>query len=281
MSNGPRITGGVIITAVIILVIIVAAIFFTSSKVVPAGSVGVLDTFGQVEDREYMPGFYWIAPWSGMHVMEVKTTQYEYVDIRKTLTKEGLEAISDVSVTWHLEPQKARDVYMTVQGEYFDTLITPTFMGILRDEVKKWSAEDIYTGQATQIQNDVQARLTKELAPRGIVIESVWLRGTKFDPMVETAISQKIKEKQDSEKMQYTIQIQKQQADVAFIIADGQARANERLSESLTSAILTQRLIDALSKNQNAVYVTLPSGGQNSNGGNLSLIMPAPVAGKN
>lgn len=277
MSRDESNSIGGIIKAIVIMFIIIAIVgWFFCARVVPAGSVGIVDTFGQVDDREYTPGLHWILPWSSMKTMEVKTTEKEYIEIRNTLTKEGLEAISNISIIWHLQPEKARDVYMTVAGEYLDTLITPTFMGILRDEVKKWSAEDIYTGQASQIQADVQNQLTQELAPRGITIESVRLRGAKFDDLVTKSISEKIAEKQIAEKMQYTIMIKKQQAEVAFIEADGQARANERLSQSLTQSILTQRLIDALGKNPNAVYVTLPSGGQGEGNG-LSLIMPAPA----
>ncbi|MFA5013727.1 MAG: prohibitin family protein [Candidatus Paceibacterota bacterium] len=281
MSNrGPRISAGAVLMILAIFVVIVVVGGWLSAKTVPAGSVGVVDTFGQVEDKTYMPGFYWISPLSGMHVMETKTRQYEYADIRRTLTKEGLEAVCDVSVTWHLEPAKVREIYMTVSGEYFDTLITPTFMGILRDEVKRWTAEDIYTGQATQIQNDVQTRLTKEMAPRGIVIESVWLRGTKFDAQVEGSISRKIVAKQDAEGMVFVIQKKKQEAEVAFIDADGKARANERMRPSLTPEILTLNYIDAIKNNQNAIYVPMPMGGNAGSG--LSMIMPAPAtAAKN
>lgn len=280
MSRGePRISGGSAIFIIIIAAIIICATIWLSSATVPAGHVGVYERFGVVKDQVYQPGFYIIDPLADIHPMSIKTQQYEYVNIQKTLTREGLEAFCDISVTWHLEPDKATDVYKTVSGDYFDTLITPAAMGILRDEVKRWSAEDIYTGQATQIQNDVQSRLTKELSSRGVVIESVWLRGTDFDPTVKAAISQKIKEKQDSEKMQYTIQIQKQQAEVAYINADGQARANERLSESLTPEILSMRYIDAISNNPNAIYVPMMGSGQ---GSGISMILPAATTvGKN
>lgn len=274
MISRPRISGGAVMIAIIIIAIIVGSIAWLSSEVVPAGHVGVYDLFGQVEDQEYHPGFYFINPLANIHAMNIQTQQYEYAEIRKTLTKEGLEVIADVSVTWHIEPEKASDIYKTVAGNYFDTLITPSFMGIFRDEVKKWTAEDIYTGRATEIQNDVEKRLRAQLSDRGIVIESVWLRGNKFDPKVEAAISSKLTEKQEAEKMEFTVQKQTLESQRLVIEYQGRADANKVYASSLTPEILTQSFIDAIKNNPNVIYV--PIGGGQGSGFNMIVPQAAP-----
>ncbi len=277
-SRTPVISKFSALIIIVIFAVIGGAIISLSAETVPAGHVGVYDYFGVVEDKEYQPGFYFINPLATLHIISIQTQQYEYAEIRRTLTSEGLEVVADVSVTWRLEPDKASDVYKTVSGEYFDTLITPSFMGIFRDEVKKWTAEDIYTGQATQIQDDVQERLKEELATRGIMVESIWLRGIEFDEKVTTSISEKLIEKQKSEKMHYTVEIQQKEAQILVIQARGQAEANREISTSLTEQILTQRFIDAIKNNPNVIYVPTGSGGS----GGMSMIMPSPVTpGKN
>jgi len=263
--------------AIVIIVVVFGGALWLSAEVVPAGHVGVLDLFGQVEEKEYGPGFYLVNPLANMHLMSIQTQQYEYVDIRRTLTKEGLEVISDVSVTWHIEPEKASDIYKSVSGNYFDTLITPSFMGIFRDEVKRWTAEDVYTGRATDIQNDVEEKLKKELVGRGIVVESVWLRGTKFDSKVEESISSKLQEKQEAEKMQFTVQKQRLEAERLLIDNAAQTEANLKLSPSLTAEILNMKFIDAIKNNPNVIYVPIGTG----QGSGMSMIMPAPATAKN
>jgi regulator of protease activity HflC (stomatin/prohibitin superfamily) len=105
--------------------------------VIPAGNVGVLDRFGVVSDTVLSPGFNFKDPLTGVHEMNTQTQQIEYKEVTGTLTSEGLEIKLDSSVLWHLDPIKAPEIYRTVRGDYVDTKLTPSFMGLLRSENKK------------------------------------------------------------------------------------------------------------------------------------------------
>jgi regulator of protease activity HflC (stomatin/prohibitin superfamily) len=53
--------GFIWILGIIIGVILVIG-FFMSWEQIPAGSVGVKDTFGSIADEEYQPGLYFVGP---------------------------------------------------------------------------------------------------------------------------------------------------------------------------------------------------------------------------
>jgi prohibitin 1 len=244
------------------LAVIALIIFFTCVAIIPAGHVGVVDRLGIVRDQEMMPGLNLKDPIAGVHEMTTKIQQYEYKNINGTLTSEGLEVIMDASVQWHLEPSKASDIYKTVSGDYFDTLLTPAFMGILRDEVKRYTGEAIYTQKSTAIQNETENRLKQELGNRGIIIDRVWLRGIILPIELTDKIKAKLGEEQEVQKMGFTVQKQKKEAERLLIEAEAQSAANQKIATSISDKLVNWEIAKALNKNQGAVYVL---GGGNGN----------------
>ncbi len=253
---------------ILIIAIIAGGIVWAASTIIPAGHVGVVDYFGQVQDEELGPGFYLINPLKHVEKTNIQTQEQEFKDIRGTLTREGLEVVLDASIIWHIEPDKASDIYKTVRGFYGETLIVPNFMGLLREEIKKYTAEDIYTGKSTEIEIAVESSLRQNLAARGIIIERVLFRGLTLPPDVTNAIQLKIKEKQAVEQMRFTVEKQRLEAERLIIEANATAQANFIKSKSLTPELISWEFVQALKENKNFIYVT-------GNGG-VSTILPMP-----
>ncbi len=251
-----------------ILVIIVGGLAWAASTTINVGHVGVVDYFGNVQDEELSPGFYFINPLKHVEKTNVQTQEREFKEIRGTLTREGLEVVLDASIIWHVEPSKASDIYKTVKGTYSETLIVPNFMGLLREEIKKYTAEDIYTGKSTEIEIAVESSLKQTLATRGIIIERVLFRGLTLPPDVTNAIQLKIKEKQAVEQMRFTVDKQRLEAERLIIEANSTAQANSLKSKSLTPELISWEFVQALKENKNFIYVT--------GSGGVSTILPMP-----
>lgn len=259
------------IIALIAAIVVAVIVFLGFTVIIPRGHVGVVDIFGVVDDNEFGPGFNLRNPMAHFEIINTQTQEHEYREIKETLTKEGLEVEKiDVSVIYRIKPESASDLYKTVKGDPFDTLITPTFMGILRDEIKRWTAEDIYTGKSSEIQADVEKRLKGVVEPRGIIIEYVWLRGLKLPPKIIAAIEAKMTEKQEVEQMIFTVEKQKLEAQRMLIEANATAQANRIKAASMTPEIIQWEFVQAIKNNPNVVYV--PIGG--ASGG--SIILPSP-----
>jgi prohibitin 1 len=239
--------------------------------VIPAGHVGVLDRFGVVSDTVLSPGFNFKDPLTSVHEMNTQTQQVEYKNVTGTLTSEGLEINLDSSVLWHLDPTKAPEIFRTVRGDYVDTKLTPSFMGLLRAEIKKYTAEDIYTNKSTEIQSDVEDHLKQELGQNGIIIERVWLRGIYLPKELQDAITTKQQKQQQAQQMQFTIQQSEQEAKRLVIEAKGIAEANRIKGESVTPTLVSWEFVQGIKTNPNVLYVPIGSGG-----GNALFTLPTP-----
>ncbi|HEY9207071.1 MAG TPA: prohibitin family protein [Candidatus Methanoperedens sp.] len=261
-------SAGRAVILIFITAIIVGGVAWAASVIIPAGHVGVVDYFGQVQDDELGPGFYLINPLKHVQKINTQTQEQEFKEIRGTLTREGLEVVLDASIIWHIEPDKASDIYKTVRGSYSDTLIIPNFMGLLREEIKKYTAEDIYTGKSTEIEIAVESSLKQTLATRGIIVERVLFRGLTLPPDVTNAIQAKIREKQAVEQMKFTVEKQRLEAERLIIEANATAQSNFIKSKSITPELISWEFVQALKENKNFIYVT-------GNGG-VSTILPMP-----
>jgi len=249
------------IATAIILLLLLVLVGGSFIAIIPAGHVGVQDRFGVVSDTVLSPGFNLKDPLTSVHQMNTQTQQIEYKQVTGTLTREGLEINLDSSVLWHLDPAKAPDIFRSVRGDYVDTKLTPSFMGLLRAEIKKYTAEDIYTNKSTEIQADVEKQLKMELDRTGIIIERVWLRGIFLPTELQVAITTKQQKQQQAQQMQFTIQQSEKEAERLVIEAKGIAEANRIKGESVTPTLVSWEFVQAIKNNPNVLYVPIGSGG--------------------
>lgn len=274
MPKAPKVSVGLkaFLTVAIISLVLLGLVGGSFIAVIPAGNVGVLDRFGVVDDTVLSPGFNFKDPLTTVHQMNTQTQQVEYKEVSGTLTSEGLEVKIDSSVLWHLDPNKAPEIYRTVRGDYVDTKLTPSFMGLLRAEIKKYTAEDIYTNKSTEIQADVEAHLKQELSKNGIIIERVWLRGIYLPKELQDAITIKQQKQQQAQQMQFTLQQQEAEAKRLVIEANGIAEANRIKGASVTPTLVSWEFVQGIKTNPNVLYVPIGSGG-----GNMFLNLPSSV----
>lgn len=262
--------GKAFLIALVVLLLLIYVVGGSFIAIIPAGYVGVKDRFGVVSDNVLSSGFNLKDPLTGVHEINIQTQEIEYKEITGTLTSEGLEIKLDSSVLWHLDPNKVPEIYRTVRGNYVDTKLTPSFMGLLRAEIKKYTAEDIYTNKSTEIQTDVEDRLKEELSKSGIMIERVWLRGIYLPTELQTAIKTKQQKQQEAQQMQFAIQQSEQEAERLVIEARGIAEANRIKGESVTPTLVSWEFVQGIKNNPNVMYVPIGSGG-----GSVLLNLPA------
>ncbi|MGJ3560428.1 prohibitin family protein [Streptomyces sp. INA 01156] len=108
-------------------------------------------------------------------------------------------------------------------------------------------------------------KLVKErLAPRGIDITAVNLRNVKPSDSLQKQIDRKIQQKEATERAVEATRTAEEEAKRRKIEAEGIARANEILDDSLTDKVLTNQCIDAYREaaKENPVYA-VPCGSGN------------------
>ncbi|MCM8819199.1 MAG: prohibitin family protein [Candidatus Omnitrophica bacterium] len=249
------------IFGIVFIVIAVILILFSFIRVVPAGTVGVVDIFGKVSDRERISGLNLVNPLAKLEIMNIKTEEIK--EVMTVPSKEGLTIELEVSILYRLSPESASDVYKTVGPDYRNIIIIPQFRSVCRGVTVNYEAKALYTSSREEIAEKIYQDLKGMLLERGIILEKVLLRAIKLPQTVSTAIEMKLKAEQEAEQMKFILQKERQEAERKVIEAEGIAKAQEIINRTLTPAYLQLEAIKAqrmMANSPNHTTVYIPSG---------------------
>ena len=82
--------------------------------VVPAGNVGVVDFFGTVSDNTLKAGINFVNPLARIVKFSVKTEEIK--EVMDVPSKEGMTVQLEISALFHLNTEKAAEVYVEAKG---------------------------------------------------------------------------------------------------------------------------------------------------------------------
>jgi len=253
---------------------------------VPAGNVGVVTNFGQVQVTTLEPGLHVVTP-IVQHVTNVDTRvqPHEFQEI-DAASKE-LQTVKLTGVmNYHIDGQFASDLFQRVGTDFAAKIIDPAFNDFIKTVVPDYSVNDILA-KRDEIRSLAKAQLAANLAQYHIIVDDIYIANIAFSDSFQQAIEAKQVAQQQVQTEQQILaqkQIQAQQAvaaaqgqaDATVTLAEGQAKANGLLNASLTDQILQYQYIQKLT--DKITVMLLPSGnqtifdlkgllGQNSDGG--------------
>lgn len=242
-------------------------IFFMISScitVIKAGHVGVVDVFGRVSSTTLKPGIQFVNPLARVIQMSFQTQEIkETMDVP---SKEGMTIGVEMSVLYHLDPEKAADVYQRVGEDYVGVILEPQFRSITRGVTASYEAKALYTSEREAVAQLIADDLKKLVEPRGIAIESTPMRRLTLPTKITAAIEDKLSADQDSQRMQFVLTKEKQEADRKRIEAQGIADFQKIVTEGISDKLLQWKGIEAtqdLAKSPNAKVVVI---GNSKNG---------------
>merc|ERR1712166_1340295 len=94
-----------------------------SIRTVSPAHVGISVTFGAVSSATLSPGLHFVNPLASVTELNLKTQLLRTENV--VPTQEGLTVELDVSLLYHLEPDKAREIFLTLGDSYEEILILP------------------------------------------------------------------------------------------------------------------------------------------------------------
>jgi regulator of protease activity HflC (stomatin/prohibitin superfamily) len=241
--------------------VLLALLSLTQSfAVVPAGHVGVVDFLGSVSPRTLQSGVNLVNPLARIVAMSVKTQEVkETMDVP---SKEGLTMRLESSALFHLDPEKAADVYKTVGPDYVRVLLEPQFRSVTRGVTAGYEAKALYTSEREQLAELIAVDLRKLVGPRGIVIEAAPLRQLILPQRLAAAIEEKLGAEQESQRMQFVLQKERQEAERRRIEAQGISDFQRIVSQGINEQLLKWKAIEAtlkIAESQNAKVVIIGS----------------------
>lgn len=224
-----------------------------SIRVVPAGSVGVVDFFGHVSPTALKSGLNLVNPLAKVIPMSIRTLEDK--ETMSVPSKEGLTIELEISALFHLAPEHAVDVYRTVGPRYAGVLFVPQFRAAARGVTGGSEAKALYTSEREALGRLIIDHLQLLVQERGIVVENVLLRKVALPPTVRDAIEQKLRAEQDFERMRFVNQREEMEAERKRIEAKGVRDSQAIISETLTPQYLNYLWIRNLAENSNVIYV--------------------------
>lgn len=242
---------------------VLAAVLVLGScfTIVPAGHVGVVDFFGSVSDRPLPAGIRLVNPLARVERMSVMTREVK--ETMEAPSKEGLTVQLELSLLFHLEGERAPNVYRTVGRAYDGILVAPQLRSVTRSVTSSYDARALYTAERDAVAQEILVRLRELLGPRGVAVESAPLRRVGLPARLTESIEEKLRAEQESQRMEFVLTKEKQEAERKRIEAQGIADFQRIVSIGLSEPVLRWKGIEAterLAASPNAKVVVVGAG---------------------
>ncbi len=241
-----------------------AIVLFNMFTVIPAGSIGVVDFLGSVSETTLKSGVNVVNPMANIVKFSVKTQEIK--EMMSVPSKEGLSVQLEISLLFSLDQDNASKIYKTVGENYADIILIPQFRSVVRGVTAKYEARSLYTASRDTLAKEIKYELEKLVGPRGIAIESAPLRQIILPQGLTASIEEKLKAEQESQRMQFILKKEEQEADRKRIEAKGISDFQTIVAKGLNQQLLEWKGIEATEKLANSTNSKIVIIGSGKNG---------------
>jgi prohibitin 1 len=243
----------------LIVAIIIAVMQFWT--IIPAGHVGVVDFLGNVSDNTLKPGINLVNPMATVVKFDARTQELK--ETMNVPSKEGLTVTLEISLLYSLSFEYANRIYKTVGENYAETILIPQFRSVVRGVTASYDAKALYTAEREVLATRIEQELSALVKSRGITLEAAPLRQITLPPGLTASIEEKLKADQESQRMQFVLLKESQEAERKRIEAKGIADFQDIVSKGISEQVLKWKGIEATEKlaaSPNSKVVIIGSG---------------------
>src|SRR5512133_3408016 len=234
-----------------------------SCPVVQAGHRGiVVKSLGGGTSKEVLS--------EGLHVMPIWNSVILY-DTRVHEMKEQLAVISsngltmqvDASIRYRPELGELFELQTTIGPDYDQKVIGPVVRSEARKVFGRYQPEEIYSTKREEIERQIYDEVLRALEGKHVVVEAILVRDVELPEAIRNAISDKLAEEQRAQKMRFTLDRERQEAQRKLIEAEGISKYQTIVRQGLTTEYLQFKGIEAtvkLAESPNAKVVIVGAG---------------------
>lgn len=195
---------------------------------VDTGHIGIVKTFGKVEDYTFDSGFHFKAPWNSVTEMDnrVQKTTIEL----PCFSSDIQEVSTTYTVNYQISKKNAQDLYRDVGTGYLETVVNPTIQETVKTIIARYTAEELI-GKRAEVAIEIETLLTTNLARYNIDVSSTAIENMDFTDSFTAAVEAKAVAAQQKlqaqiEQDRLTMEAQ-QAAERAKVEAAAQAEVNK------------------------------------------------------
>ena len=240
----------VIIPSAIIAVLLLITVF-SSIAVVPAGSTGVVTTFGKVSDTVMQEGLNFKVPF--VQNVAIISNKIQKQEVEAAAVSKDLQTVSsNIAVNYRVGLQSSANIYKNIGSDYETIVLLPAVQESMKSVSAKYTAEELITKRA-QVGEEIKKTLEEKVNEYGIMIEKFNIVNFDFSQEFNQAIEAKqvaeqnlIKTKTEQEQAIVVAEAEAKkkviaaqaEADAISKKAKAQADANKLLNASLNDTIV-------------------------------------------
>lgn len=267
--------------------LVVTALFLAACSQIDTGNVGVERTLGKVNSEAMPPGVYFTM-FKTVDEFTAKEVSFSLENLtpksRDNLTMKDV----DIDVYYKTTPTAVPALYVKYQGDMV------RHEQVVKDGTSDWviaysrvsreAREAVYKAIAqldattmhtkrTELAELVRAGLQHELDANdkgAFVVTAVNVRNLLTDPAIEAAIRTRAETDQAIERKRKEVELAKAEAERLLVEAQGQAKANEIISASLTASLKEIKLAEL--QRDAAIAVASKAGNTVLMGGAAALV---------
>jgi regulator of protease activity HflC (stomatin/prohibitin superfamily) len=188
----------------------------------------------------------------GLHVMPVwnavipyDTRVHEMKEQLSVISSNGLTMVVDASIRYRPKEDELFELQTQIGQDYDQKLIGPVVRSEARKVFGRYQPEEIYSTRREEIERQIYDEVLKALAGKHVVVEAVLVRDVTLPETIKTAIADKLAEEQRSQKMKFTLDKERQEAQRKRVEADGIATYQSIVRQGLTAEYLQWKGIEA------------------------------------
>ena len=217
----------------------------TSCAVIRPGQIGIKQRFGKIIGKPIEQGVKWYNPFIGQ-IVRINVRTVECLTKLTLPTQEGLNVQADISLLYHVDHDKANEVYLNYGSNYEEVIVLSNFRATAREISAKYPAKDLYATERDKVEKAIFDELTEHIGKLGFVIDAVLLKDIILPPQMVQAIEAKVTAEQTAMKMDFVIEQQKKEAERMIIEAEAIKKSQDIINSSLTDMLLQYNNIEML-----------------------------------
>jgi len=231
------------------LALLILIIGWGTFVIIPAGHRGVVLLWGSVEKRIMGEGLNFKTPMAESVIkVDVRVQPHPFREIDASSKEYQMVKMTGM-MNFHIDPAYVNDLYQKVGLDFADKVIDPAFNDFVKEVVPTYPIGEILP-KREEIRKRAMTKLGDNLSRYHIIVDDIYFANIRFSTGYEGAVEAKQVAQQQVEtqkqvlaqreiEAQQKVATAKGEAESILVVAQGQAKANEVLSHSI-SPILVQ-----------------------------------------
>ncbi len=239
---------------IIVVVLILFIIAWSTFVIVPAGSRGVVLWWGSVENRIMGEGLNFKVPVAETVIkVDVRVQPHPFKEIDASSKEYQIVKMTGM-MNFHIDPSFVNELYQKVGLDFAQKVIDPAFNDFVKEVVPTYPIGEILP-KREEIRHTAMKKLGNNLSRYHIIVDDIYFADIRFSSEYEKAIEAKQVAQQQVEtqkqvlaqreiEAQQKVATAKGESESILLVAQGQAKANEILSRSITPILVSYKSIE-------------------------------------